>query len=672
MDLKSPRFAISEKRVPASRSIYFLCLNALQFVPYAYGLLKNYAEMDPVIRESYRWHEPLHRMEPENCIVKKIKSPAILCASCYVWNHQRQTRIAARVKQRYPDCRVIFGGPHVPDDSESYLRQNAFIDFLVHGEGEIALRDLLKSFLEEDADVSRIRGISYLKRGRFFSIQPGNQLPKELSLPSPYLDGSFDVFFADPAGGKIALWETNRGCPYACAFCDWGVRTTNKIRTHDMDKLRREIEAMAEAGVEDIYVTDCNFGILPRDVVIAHMLVDSQQRTGYPKRVRIQFAKNSNDAVFEISRLLHENEMLWGTTLSMQSLNMEVLRAVNRGHLGINNYRKLAERYRAAGIPTYTELILGLPLETRRSFIDGICTLFEIGLHEDVRVYELALLPNAPLSLPEARKRYGFETGFRPLRLVDSGSAQEFVELVFATASLSPEDWAACLLFAEAVQALHNGAYTRFLAIYLCERGLLSFREFYTGLIDALMKDCGKAGTAFRRIQRLIADFAVDPEMPQINRVLSQPDMMEFLNRYNPRRKGWALWAYLWLVLSEIRDDFYVTVQGFLTGLGIHSESELADLLAYQREIMLDIGYDPTVGKTVEYHHDWFGYFFEQKPLAAAPIRLRYMDQQMGVSSRYPLAANDPHHFVNAAIGLSYPYSKFRHFFHQPDRTERH
>ncbi len=47
-------------------SIYFLCLNALQFVPYAYGLLKNYAELDPGIRENYQWHEPLHRMEPED------------------------------------------------------------------------------------------------------------------------------------------------------------------------------------------------------------------------------------------------------------------------------------------------------------------------------------------------------------------------------------------------------------------------------------------------------------------------------------------------------------------------------------------------------------------------------------------------------------------------------
>lgn len=653
------------------KSIYFLCLNALQFVPYAYGLLKNYAELDPEILGNYRWHDPLHRMEAEDRIVEQIKAPAVLCASCYVWNQQQQVRIAERVKKRHPDCRVIFGGPHVPDDSEPFLRRHPFIDFLVHGEGEIALRDLLNSFLEKDPDVSHIRGISYLKKGRFFSTQPGKQLPKELPSASPYLDGTFDAFFADDKSGKIALWETNRGCPYSCAFCDWGVRSTNKIRTHPMDKLRHEIDAMAAAGVEDIYLTDCNFGILKRDIDITRMLVESKRRTGYPKRVRIQFAKNSNDAVFEISRLLHENEMLWGTTLSMQSVTMEVLKAVDRGQIGIENYRKLEKRYRAAGIPTYTELILGLPLETRQSFVDGICSLFDIGLHEDVRVFELALLPNAPLSRPGVREKYGFQTGFRPLRLAAGDSAQEFVELVFATASLPADDWAACLLFAEAVQALHNGAYTRFLSIYLHERGLLSYREFYTGLIDFLMKERCKAGASFRRIQRLIVDFAADPAMPQINRVLTQPDMVDFLNRYNPRRKGWALWTYIWLALSEIKDDFYKAVQDFFTGCGIPIKKQLADLLCYQQEIMLDVGYDPAQGKTVEYRYDWFGYFFERNPLSATPIRLRYTDEQMGVSFRYPLAANDPACFVNAAIGLSYPYSKFRHFFHQPDRTER-
>jgi hypothetical protein len=242
---------------------------------------------------------------------------------------------------------------------------------------------------------------------------------------------------------------------------------------------------------------------------------------------------------------------------------------------------------------------------------------------------------------------------------------------VFSSTSLPPEDWAHCLLFAEAVQALHNGAYTRFLAIHLHRRGLLSFRDFYTGLVEFLLADGTDAGAPFRRVQRLIGDFASDPQMPQINRVLTQPDMVEFLSAYNPRRRGWALWTYLWLVLSENKSGFYAAVRRFLKNRKVPTDESLDELFRYQQEIMIGIDYDPAAGKTVAYNHDWFEYFFGRRPLARGRTRLCYADDRMGVSFRYPLVAGDRGAFVNAALGLSYPYSKFRHFFHQPDQTRK-
>jgi tRNA A37 methylthiotransferase MiaB len=157
------------------------------------------------------------------------------------------------------------------------------------------------------------------------------------------------------------LWETNRGCPFACCFCDWGVRTKNKVRLHSPGAGRRRNRHMAEKGVADIYITDSNFGLFKRDLEIARLLVDARHRTGFPKRVRIQFAKTSNETVFAISRLLFENDMLWGTTLSMQSVDLDVLAAVSRPHVDIDTYADLKNRYQRHHIPTYTELILGLP-----------------------------------------------------------------------------------------------------------------------------------------------------------------------------------------------------------------------------------------------------------------------------------------------------------------------
>ena len=652
------------------KRVFFLCLNPIRFIPYAYGMLRTYVEQNPRLSYGFDWAPPIWKMEPVETIAARIGRPDVLLGSCYVWNHNHHCAVARRVKADRPGCCVIFGGPHVPLDNPAYFKAHPYVDVLVRHEGELPLEQLLLRVLDGAPDLADIQGIAYNRNGRFV-ISGGNpRLPRDLPVPSPYLSGVFDDFISESGSAAIALWETNRGCPHSCSFCDWGVRTMNRLRLHDADKVLAEIAYIAARRIEDIYVTDCNFGLFKRDLAFAEKLVAVKQATGYPKRVRIQFAKNSNDTVFKISKLLNDNDMLWGTTLSMQSVDMDVLAAVNRGHIGIDNYKDLKQRYSRHGIPTYTELILGLPLESRDTFIDGICALFDIGIHDDIRVFELALLPNAPISQPAEREKYGLDTREKPLRLPAPGSVRESVELVFGTRAMPYPDWAYCLLFGEAIQALHNGGYTRFLAIYLNDARGVSYRRFYDGLLTFLLGASSHGATGFHRVRRLIDDFRDDPDMPQIHRLLTQPDIMAFLSSYNPRRKGWQLWTYLWMWVAEHREDFYQTVEAFLRHIGVAPDGALEDALAYQQDLMITLDYDPDAGKTCQYTHNWYDYFFKEAPLEKKNCRLRYTDRYMGVSHRFALVPGDRLAFTRAAIGISYPYSKHLHFYHQPASTE--
>lgn len=561
---------------------------------------------------------------------------------------------------------MVCGGPHIPHDSTGYFQKYPVIDVLVHGEGEIPTRNLLLELRNEKPDLSKINGISYPDHQVSVQTPQGEKLSRHLPVPSPYLNGLLTPFFASADGAnRIALWETNRGCPFACCFCDWGVRTTNKVRLHAMDRVAAEIDYFGRHKIADIYITDSNFGLFDRDLEIARMLVGCKEKHGYPQRVRIQFAKKSNRTVFEISRLLYENNMLWGTTLSMQSVDLTVLEAIKRPAVSIDAYRSAKEKYQANNIPTYTELILGLPRETRESFVRGICTLFDIGMHDDFRTFELVLLPNAPLSQPAMREKYKLQTRFKPMRLADPGCQTEYVELVFGSSTLTQPEWEACFVFSEMAQALHNGGYTRFLAIHLHRTGRLRYFEFYTALFEWMSASPEPALQAIARIKRLIHDFYEDPAMPQINRALTQPDMAEFLASFNPERKGWQLWTYIWLWISEHRRTFYELLTGFLQAQGVAITPEIEDLLRYQEEIMLNLDYDPAAGKAVAYQHNWPAYFSRGTALEAKAVQLRYQDTHMGASYQYDLQKNDRKKFVTAAIGFSYPYSKFRHFFHQ-------
>ena len=80
------------------KSIYFLSINMISFVPYAFGMLKSYAEKDPDIAAAYRWHEPITDPAPVEKVVAAVEDPDLLCLSCYVWNHNQQMAIAKRVK----------------------------------------------------------------------------------------------------------------------------------------------------------------------------------------------------------------------------------------------------------------------------------------------------------------------------------------------------------------------------------------------------------------------------------------------------------------------------------------------------------------------------------------------------------------------------------------------
>ena len=56
-------------------------------------------------------------------------------------------------------------------------------------------------------------------------------------IPSPFIEGYFDGLVKDnPDERWIGLWETNRGCPFSCTFCDWGVGFKKKVSKHNIKR----------------------------------------------------------------------------------------------------------------------------------------------------------------------------------------------------------------------------------------------------------------------------------------------------------------------------------------------------------------------------------------------------------------------------------------------------
>jgi len=134
------------------KNIYFVQAGNLYgdnaHLPYAAGCIAAYAWSNPRIRENYRLGHFTFLRTPIAQAVASFEDPFMLCFSNYVWNFEYHKALARAVKERYPDCLILFGGHQVLNESSRQLDEYPFIDFLIHRGGEIPFEKLLLALLE--------------------------------------------------------------------------------------------------------------------------------------------------------------------------------------------------------------------------------------------------------------------------------------------------------------------------------------------------------------------------------------------------------------------------------------------------------------------------------------------------------------------------------------------
>ena len=336
--------------------------------------------------------------------------PDILACSALGWNVRAFVAVAQTFKQLNKAGWVIFGGTHVANQGDRLLREHPEIDIIVNTEGEFVLRDLLLAYLggRPVRDLPDVGGISYRDDGGAIVTTKEPGPIADLSLvPSPFLTGAIPL--SDSQGRfryDVALMETNRGCPYHCAFCYWGGAVGQKVRSFPRERLRAELELLAYHGAHTIVLCDANFGMLPADLEFVDDLIHLRERYGYPQALESSWAKNKSAIFFQIVQALKKHGLTSSFTLALQTLNDAALDTMQRRNMKLNQWEDLARWLRAAGLDAYAELIWGAPGETYDSFLDGYDRLAR--LVPRIAVYPLIVLPNTAYALQ--RQQLGLVT----------------------------------------------------------------------------------------------------------------------------------------------------------------------------------------------------------------------------------------------------------------------
>jgi len=267
--------------------------------------------------------------------------------------------------------------------------------------------------------------------------------------------------------------------------------------------------------------------------------------------------------------------------------------ANNRGNITPAQFERVGKELINYGIPANTQMILGMPGDTRDKWFDSLCQIFEWGFHSETKVYWYNLLPNAPAAHPDYMDQWQIETKpiiYNQSRLVTGKDdlIDKAADVIVACKTFDREDWVEMNIETRYLQALHNFGILRNVASYYRFAEGIPFKDFYKDVIDTIrMHDLGQ------EFDRQYSAY--------LNKLLTTRSKNNYVPFY--WNKQVALLEpedILVLHLLENKDELFL----YLAILYDHD-----DLLRYQKDILIDINYNPDIGRKISMRYDWIKYF---------------------------------------------------------------
>jgi len=341
--------------------------------------------------------------------------PGVWLFSNYMWSLDVNLEISRMLKRRDPGSLAVHGGPSTPGYPRAcaeFMARNPSVDIAVHGEGEVAVTELLEhvgrdaqGHVRFDAGaLASVQGLSFRSEAGpegLVNTPARTRLKEPGSIPSPYLAGIFDSY---DGAVEAAIVESNRGCPFGCTFCDWGSATRQKVRKFDLDRVKQEIDWIGRNRVRVIWIADANFGMYDRDVELARHIVETRQKHGFPQEVVVNYTKNTTRRLVDIIKAFSAGGIISQGIISIQTTDEATLEVINRRNIKTEKYDELTQVFRDADLPLSTDLMIGLPGITPEAFDRDLQRYFDVDV--STKAYPTQLLPNSPMADPDYMEKY--------------------------------------------------------------------------------------------------------------------------------------------------------------------------------------------------------------------------------------------------------------------------
>jgi radical SAM superfamily enzyme YgiQ (UPF0313 family) len=482
--------------------------------------------------------------DPENMIEAiRAESPDIVGLAHYVWNVNLNEKVFQVAKSQNRNILTVGGGPCFTsqnsnkEDSRQFFKKQKHCDMYVINQGERGFFEIISKFSNLGLNLLKMKSSptlgcltnNIIKKDEVLvgdNIDPLDDLNQ---IPSPYLTGIMDKFFDGP---YIPIIETNRSCPYRCTFCAWGIGTT-KLKKFEEDRINSEIEYIYKRckNATTLFIADANFGILERDIAFAEKIYTGHQETGYPNHVAVQWSKGDVKKVLKTAEAFRDIAPIGA---SLQSMSKDVLGVIKRRNLPIEKISEFQKNLleRGQGGKLFSELIIGLPLETKESHIAANRDLINIGA--EIWNYNLHLLPGTEMDSSESREKYFKKTGWRlhdnAFGIYDGDPVFEGQEVVLETSTLQKKDFSYFRFFHFLQQFMWSKRWYHDYLVFLKDLGFHPV-EVFDRIIAKCQEEIGE-------IPEVYGEFMNDYGLESFGSFEDLSSFWEESNNFNRLRSG--------------------------------------------------------------------------------------------------------------------------------------
>lgn len=287
----------------------------------------------------------------------------LICFSSYVWNIEYIKELAYIIKEAKKNIKILCGGPEVSFEVERFMKNEAFVDYVIFGEGELTLKEFVNEFVKNQPDFDGIKGLAFREDDKIVINQQREPILDLDIINYPYEEN-------DDFEDKIIYYESSRGCPFSCSFCMSSI--DKRMRTFSMGRVKKDLSMLLNTKARQIKFVDRTFNAdYKRSVEIIDFIVEHNKNN-----MTIHFeitADIINDEFLRYIKKLPVN--MFQFEIGVQSLNEFTLAEINRRMDMEKLYKVVDGIVSGKNIHVHLDLIAGLPYEDYHSFkksFDGI------------------------------------------------------------------------------------------------------------------------------------------------------------------------------------------------------------------------------------------------------------------------------------------------------------